>query len=175
MKTCKRQPADVAWQTKPRAAGAYRHWLVMEGSLTQRLQSRCANFSVAGVRQRWIRPLPDEGAVLGLRHGQRALVREVWLQCGETPVVFARSVLPCSSLRGAWRKLGSLGARPLGAVLFGDERVSRYPLTFRKLSGYHPISCSIGQAGLWARRSVFVRSGQAILVTEAFLPGVLKL
>ena len=97
------------------------------------------------------------------------------MQCGDTPLVFARSVLPRASLRGVWRNLGALGSRPLGAVLFADRKVTRTPLAFRKLRQLHPISFYIGQAGLWARRSVFVRAGHAILVTEVFLPGVLAL
>lgn len=111
-------------------------------------------------------PLPDEAALLGLRRGQTALIREVWLQNGDIPLVFARSVLPRASLRGGWRKLGKLGSRPLGAALFSDARVVRKPLAFCR---WH------GRPAQWARRSVFVRDGRVILVTEAFLPAVLKL
>jgi chorismate--pyruvate lyase len=168
-----RQPADPVWQPSPATSGIYRHWLKTEASLTRRLQSTFVDFKVANVSQYWAHPLPDEAHLLGLRPDQIALVREVWLQSGATPLVFARSVLPRTSLRGAWRDLGRLGSRPLGAVLFADRKVSRTPLTFCKLSRHHPISRRIGQAGLWARRSVFMRSGRTILVTETFLPGVL--
>lgn len=175
MKNRSRSPADPSWQPAPHASGAYRRWLIGDDSLTLRLQSRCSNFAVAHVRQRWARPLPDEAVLLKLRPHQTALVREVWLQCGDIRLVFARSVLPRASLYGAWRKLGALGSRPLGALLFGDRKVVRTPLAFRKLPCHHPISRRIGQAGLWARRSVFMQSGRAILVTEVFLPGVLAL
>ncbi len=146
----------------------------MEESLTRRLQITFPDFKVANVNQHWTHPFPEEADLLGLRRDQIALVREVWLQSGKTPLVFARSVLPSTSLRGVWRKLAQLGSRPLGAVLFSDRRVSRTPLTFCKLSRHHPISQRIGQPGLWARRSVFMRSGHAILVTEVFLPGILQ-
>lgn len=168
-----RQPADPVWHPSPATSGVYRHWLKTEDSLTRRLQAAFDDFRVANVSQHWTHPLPDEAYLLGLRPDQTALVREVWLQSGENPLVFARSVLPRSSLRGAWRDLGLLGARPLGAVLFADRRVSRTPLMFCKLSRHHPISRRIGQAGLWARRSVFLQAGRSILVTETFLPGVL--
>jgi len=165
---------DHIWQPAPAGAGVYRHWLQTNDSLTKRLQATFADFKVTRVCQYWAHPLPDEAALLGLRPDQAALIREVWLQSGAIPLVFARSVLPRSSLRGAWRKLGGLGARPLGAVLFADNQVSRTPLTYCKLSRHHPISKRIGQSGLWARRSVFARSDRAILVTETFLPGVLE-
>jgi len=167
--------SDRYWLPRPSCSGPYRRWLTDEGSLTRRLQARCAAFNVANVTQRWAKPLPDESRLLRLRRGTRALIREVWLRNGPTDLVFARSVLPRASLRGAWRNLGVLGARPLGAVLFGDARVRRFPLSFRKLSGRHPISRRIGRPGRWARRSVFVRGSRAILVTEVFLPGVLAL
>ena len=173
MKDRARQPSDPVWQPSPAASGAFRHWLKTKDSLTQRLQTAFADFRVANVSQHWAHPLPDEACLLGLRPDQTALVREVWLQSGEKPLVFARSVLPRNSLRGAWRDLGRLGSRPLGAVLFADRRVARTPLMFYKLPRHHPISRRVGQAGLWARRSVFLQAGRAILVTEIFLPGVL--
>jgi chorismate--pyruvate lyase len=175
VKNRSRNSVARSWQPSPHASGAYRRWLIGDDSLTRRLQSRCSNFAVTHVRQRWARPLPDEATLLELRPQQTALIREVWLQCGETRMVFARSILPRASLFGSWRRLGALGARPLGAVLFGDRKVVRMPLSFRKLADHHPISQRIGQAGLWARRSVFKQSGRAILVTEVFLPGVLDL
>lgn len=168
-----RYPADRIWHPSPAASGAYRHWLQVKDSLTSRLQASFNDFRVANVCQYWAHPLPDEAELLGLRPDQTALIREVWLQSGSRPLVFARSVLPRASLRGAWRDLGRLGSRPLGAVLFADRKVSRAPLAFCKLSRHHPISLRIGQPGLWARRSVFIRTGRMILVTETFLPGVL--
>lgn len=163
----------MKWQRAPAGSGPYRPWLAVQDSLTKQLQAAFPLLQVEGVRQYWKAPTPDEADMLGLRFGQTALVREVWLQSGAVPLVFARSILPRASLRGRWRRLGLLGARPLGAVLFADRKVSRAPLAFCKLSSHHPISRRIGRSGLWARRSLFMRSGGKILVTEVFLPGVL--
>jgi len=176
VKTRVQQRADFVWLPQPPDSGVYRHWLVDEGSLTRRLQSRCVKFEVRGVRQAWMRPFPDEAALLGLKTGECALIREVWLHEGDLPLVFARSILPRSSLRGAWGKLGQLGSRPLGAALFSDLRVRRRPLAYKKLGHGHPMLKEMHiQQPLWARRSVFERDCHAILVTEAFLPGVLTL
>ncbi|HEY3326049.1 MAG TPA: chorismate lyase [Novimethylophilus sp.] len=176
MKTRLQRNIDPYWLPHPPCSGAFRHWLVEEGSLTRRLQACCKHFTVRNVRQSWARPLPDEAALLGLRPGTAAWVREVWLHDGDVPLVFARSILPRSSMRGAWRKLGSLGSRPLGEALFADARVMRRPLAYRKLRPGHPVLKNVARnKALWARRSVFVRAGHAILVTEAFLPEVLAL
>jgi chorismate--pyruvate lyase len=167
---------DSYWQPCPVNSGRFRDWLRDEGSLTRRLQRRCKQFKVRQVVQRWGRPLPDERRLLDLREGQTALVREVWLQDGAERLVFARSILPRASLRGAWRQLGRLGNRPLGAALFSDSEVVRLPLAYRKLGLRHRMRKETGVLGpLWARRSVFLRDGHAILVTEVFMPEVLTL
>lgn len=127
----------------------------------------------------WGSPQRDELLILRLR--ERALLREVVLNCDDTAVVFAHSVLPRRSLRGAWHGLGRLGNKPLGAALFANPAVERTPLSFRKLL---PRNALYQRAALvldcrppflWARRSVFMLCGAAIMVTEVFLPGVLDL
>ncbi len=176
MKTRLQRKSDPYWLPHPIGSGAYRKWLMDEGSLTSRLKVRCSSFSVRNVRLCWEPPLPDEAGLLGLRPGAAAWIREVWLQDGERRLVFARSVLPKSCLRGSWRTLVRMGNRPLGAALFADAYVMRRPLAFRKLSQTHPaLATAAVDFPLWARRSVFVRGGRLILVTEAFLPEVLAL
>lgn len=175
MKNRLQAQTDPFWLPHPLHSGPYRKWLIDEGSLTSRLKARCPAFAVSNIRQTWATPLPDEAALLGLRRGAAAWIREVWLLDGDDRLVFARSILPRSSQRGAWHGLKRLGARPLGAALFSDARVLRRPLSFRRLPKRHPALQSAGlDAAVWARRSVFVRSGRLILVTEAFLPKVLE-
>jgi chorismate--pyruvate lyase len=116
-----------------------------------------------------------------MRHGVRCVVREVSLSCGQQPVVFAHSVVEMRARRGAWRMLAALGVRPLGAALFADPRVERFPLRFRWLNSRHELYNSALKlierppAGLWARRSLFELRGSRLLVTEVFLPAILAL
>ena len=110
-----------------------------------------------------------------------AWVREVYLVCRRTPVVFAHSVIDPRALDGAWRRVTRLGNRPLGAALFADPRIRRFPLRQKKLNRSHPLyarACAalrVRPPHLWARRSLFMLRGMPILVTEVFLPGILKL
>ena len=174
-------PSRAVWLPKPAGSGFYHHWLVDAGSLTQRLRARCRTFSVTSVNQRWAKPQSDEATLLGLRPQQRALLREVCLNCDDQPVVFAHSVLPRASLCGPWHGLARLGARPLGAALFANAEVVRTPLSYRRLQPRHTLyqrAAALLQPGvgcLWARRSVFTLRGSSIMVTEVFLPGVLAL
>lgn len=123
----------------------------------------------------------DEAQLLQMPFRQKALLREVHLNCENRPVVFAHSVLPYKSLRGSWQGLSRLGNRSLGTTLFADARVMRTPLEFKKLAKHHALyrraTADLESApnSLWARRSVFRLEHAVILVTEVFLPSVLKL
>ena len=161
-------------------AGAYQPWLIDAGSLTARLQQRYTKFAVKPVAVKYAKPLQDEAALLHLPAYKAALIREVLLIGNNQPVVFAHSVLPRASLRGAWNGLGRLGNKPLGATLFANPKVKRTPLEYKKLPRHHPISMRVAEhmqtspKALWARRSVFNLNCARILVTEVFLPQLLK-
>lgn len=170
---------------RPHGSDPYYRWLVHVGSLTARLRQHCDDFRVQLLRQKLELPAGDEQPGLPIRRGEVAWVREVLLFCKGRPVVFAHSVLPRRSVRGAWHLLAGLGARPLGAILFSDPRVERLPFAFQKLDSrdplYHRADAATRDAGgampaeLWARRSIFCRGGRPILVTEVFLPDILRL
>jgi chorismate--pyruvate lyase len=170
----------VGWLKIPMNSGAYRHWLVDGGSLTRRLQRRCPDFFVERMRQLDARPNVDETQLLCATPRRLALLREVRLHCGGKPVVFAHSILPHKSLRGPWLGLAHLGNRPLGGQLFANPKVVRTPLEYKKLHRHHPLHrratahLQSPPEAIWARRSVFRLGAVAILVTEVFLPQVLK-
>jgi len=160
-----------------------RPWLVDAGSLTARLRQRCERFSVRVLRQGPGTAFVDEAVRLQLRRGERVWVREVALLADYRPVVFARSVLPHDSVRGAWNVFHGMGERPLGALLFSEPRIRRDPLSFgcldRRDARYHSALAATGEcewpAALWGRRSVFSLHGKPLLVTEIFLPGIFDL
>lgn len=177
----KADPADRFWRRPlPAPSCRYRPWLAHRGSLTRRLQERCPAFGVRKVGQRLARACRDERAVVGVG-ATLALTREVYLHCGDTPVVFAHTVARRESLRGPWANLRRLGSRPLGAALFADPLVRRAPLRYRRLDRRDELyrracrALAARPARLWARRSLFTRRGAALLVTEVFLPGILDL
>lgn len=176
------------WQAFPALAPApLRWWLLQRDSLTELLRARCSEFVVRPVRQALAPVRQDERMALRLRCPARAWVREVELLCDGVPVVFAHSALASEHLRGVWRGVRGLGQRSLGSMLFSDARVQRQPFGFRCLNNGHslyerarsawPTQVPGKQAPrtLWARRSLFVLQGQALAVTEVFLPTVLNL
>jgi len=162
------------------ASPALWDWLLDTGSLTHRLRQRCRcgeAFRVAVRRQCWERPAADERRVLEMRPAERALIREVHLLCGDTPWVFARTVMPVSSLRGRRRRLMHLGDKPLGAALFADPHLCRGALELARLRRGEVLYEQAGSrdaAEIWGRRSVFRLQGRPLLVTEIFLPALLQ-
>lgn len=153
-------------------------WLLDTGSLTHRLRQRCGGaFRVAVRRQCWERPTPDERKVLGMRAAERALIREVYLLCCDTPWVYARTIIPVSSLGGPRRRLMHLGDKPLGAALFADPHLRRGALEvacLRRGEALYERAGARDAEVIWGRRSVFRLQGRPLLVTEIFLPALLQ-
>lgn len=114
----------------------------------------------------------SEALVLGIDFGERCLIREVIL-CGHSQHwVFARSVLPLSSLTGTLRHLRKQGARPLGAFLFSQPHLQRSPIALSLISSHHGYVPAelLGDAAVWGRRSIFSIDNKPLLVSEVFLP-----
>lgn len=143
------------------------------------MRQACAgSFRVQVLSQGWARPLRSEARALGSRRGRRCIVRQVLLLCDERPWVFARTVIPVTSLHGPQRHLMHLGSRPLGAVLFADKSMRRGVVELTRIAPAHGLyryataNLQRKPAAIWGRRSVFRVGGRPLLVSEIFLPGI---
>lgn len=161
-----------------------REWLLDSTSLTLRIKNHCqarqiGKFSVKLLRQGMGIPSNDEVQRLKLSHRRYALIREVLLYCGDTPVIFARTVIPIKTLTGPQRQLSHLGNRPLGEFLFAQPALQRDAMEVAALkNGHqlhdiaaHSLNKEIDQ--VWARRSIFRLRHKPLLVAEVFLPDLL--
>jgi chorismate lyase len=160
---------------------AVRAWVQDRTSLTHRLRQLCdGDVCVQVLQQGWQRPLLDEARLLGLSYRHYAWVRQVELLCGNTPWVFARTVIPRSSLRGRQQRLAHLGTRPLGVVLFADPSMWRGKVEVGHLEFGQPLFKEAARLldslpqELWARRSLFCVEEGPLLVSELFLPPLLQ-
>lgn len=170
------------WKKKPAGMGHdLSKWARNRGSLTEHIMSKCGDFGVRYVRNRFGRVNIDEVSRIGVRPEESAWVREVFLCCGEKPVVFAHSVASRNSQKGSWRRLRLLGQKSLGSAFLSDPKVRREEFEFLFMSRRHPLfgkACRLmthRPERLWARRSLFIRGKNSILVTEVFLPEILEL
>lgn len=162
---------DVRWTdlrrvTRLHAPLCWQRWLTDRASLTQHLLNASnGKFRVEVVRQGWARPTRSEAQTLGIPIRQLALIREVHLLGNDQVWVYARSIIPASTMTGRERQLSHVGNRSLGSILFSDPTMHRGPLQISRLQ----LS---NQQTVWARRSKFFLSGKPLLVCEVFLPAL---
>jgi len=176
--------AEPAWVSLDRLRGAMlpgkvAPWLKDKGSLTRAIIGACdGRFSVKVQQQGWGGATSSERRILAMSHGLTALLREVELWCDQTPWVFARTLIPATSLVGGARRLAHLGNKPLGAVLFADPNTRRLAVEVARIDRRHALfhaACSHmtdRPEEVWGRRTLFAFAGKRLLVNEIFLPTV---
>ncbi len=157
---------------------AIRAWLEDPGSVTSRIRGACGGeFSLALVAQHRARPFLSEARVLQLPSRRFALIRQVLLGCADVPWIFARSVIPVSTLRGR-NRLAHLGSKPLGEVLFSFPGLVRHRVQVAPLCADASMRQALRDAldedpaGAWLRRSVFLLNNDPLLINEVFLSNI---
>ena len=152
-------------------------WLSDEGSLTLRLKNRCPDkFSVDVLTQEWSKPDPAEASLLQIPPSQRVMLRQVHLKCNDQLCVYARSVIPLTTLQGKHQRLQYLGNKPLGEYLFANPSLKRSRIEWSKLtmeSSLYKIAMAnqpVSDQPIWGRRSLFQIDAKPLLVSEFFLP-----
>lgn len=162
-------------------------WLQDAGSLTARLIALShGKFRVEVLFQGFAKIRLDERRALalnkkglnkqGLTKHHATLVREVILYGNNQPWVFARSLLPLSSLTGRLRHLRKTSRKPLGAFLFKQPQLQRSPIEIARIhQKHHYLAEYLHQnQSVWGRRSVFYVDQKPLMVSEVFLPDFVK-
>lgn len=153
-----------------------RNLIADEGSLTDRLIGiGGSGFRVNLLSQKVRLPSMDESACLGFSPRRWMSVREVLLMCDETPWVFARSVIPLTTLHGRYSGLGKLGVTPLGKVLFSDPGMSRGSIEVAEFRVRDSRPGAAGENRAIGRRSLFFLDTHPLLVAEIFLEDLARL
>lgn len=176
----RRQPQSPIWRDfkllpASRLPHHCREWLLDKHSLTARLLRACGGqFAIQVISQRWGQAQLNECQLLGIAPRQRCIIREVFLLCYGLPWVYARSVLPVSSLSGELRHLRKFGNRPLGQLLFNTPNMQRSPFQLANFK-LAQIPChnelpDNAESLVWGRRSRFTIYNKPLLVSEIFLP-----
>lgn len=149
------------------------NWLLDTGSLTERLQSQCRDLTLTLLGQAEMTPSQEESAklrALSAQENSRWQVREILLSSQDIPWVFARSILPNALCQA---DLAELGNKPLGKILFNDERFVRAPFEVAQIASGSQIHSQLSldsHRTLWARRSTFAYKQYHMMVAEVFLP-----
>jgi len=155
-------------------------WLTDRGSLTQRLICACnkknqGNFRVVVLKQAWQKPQASEAKLLGMKQNELGFIRQVHLYCGNIPWVYAKTVIPRSTLHGELQKLTKLGTQPLGEILFANKHILRGAIQIAEITHKRALFDVATEKSLnkdnsiWGRRSVFSIAEKPLLVSEIFL------
>jgi len=148
-------------------------WLIDEGSLTRKLVALSKDqFEVQVLRQEVATPGAAEANALKMTQQTPVMIREVVLKGRGRPWVFARSILPMTTMTGRLAGLRTLSNQPLGELLFQDPSMTREALEAACLPARIlsvPAALAAGDEPLWARRSVFFLDQKPLLVSEVFL------
>lgn len=172
--------AGGAWRAAPHPAFTFdqKDWLTRGGSLTAHLRTLGA-VTVRVTREAVALAWPDEAAALRVTPRAPVWVREVVLDVDGVPFVAAHSIAPLAASRGVWQAMRRLRTRPLAELLYSDSSVARSALVNAQLPPRHPLAALARREiahrvphALVARRSVFVRHGAPLMVTECMLPAL---
>lgn len=150
-----------------------RHWLTRPGALTQGLR-QLGTFSLRLVSEGIERTPSEDLNIMGHTLLWR---REVLMSIDERPCVIARSITPLRASHGYWQGIRKLGRRPLADILYQDPGIRRGLFEFARIGRVHQLHRSLLRANLTeelhntllARRSVFWRQQQPLMVSECFL------
>ena len=154
-----------------------RVWLCNDGLLTHKLQQVCGESFQFELRGQYQSEIDDAQAVYLSAATGPALLREIALMCTGRCCVFARTLVPESTLsRHAW--LADLDAKPLGETLRARDDWTRSEFDFSRLVAGDSLYASASDqsrntpAELWARRSHFRLGECPMLVYEVFMPEI---
>jgi len=161
----------------------WQSWLSDTGSLTQQIERAiCQKLEVMVLSDGRQVLNSDESRYFHFKI-KRCRIREVLLCANGEALVMARSIIPTPSSSGSNQSVLRLGTKPLGAVLFAKSRTSTQKKALRNIAFLNKRDCfwRICQkkypslpARVWSRRTLYKLKGHPLLVSEVFLPALLK-
>ncbi|AWB33289.1 chorismate--pyruvate lyase family protein [Orrella marina] len=173
-------------QPPPVCSSLHKRWLTRPGALTAGLRT-LGRFSLHVVSQGVELSRPEDNCFAPKTLTWR---REVLMSIDEIPCVLARSVTILLASHGTWQGIRRLGRRPLADILYNDPGIVRSQFEISQIGRAHGLHGTVIRARpllatsasytlsenieteptLLARRSVFWRDHQPLLVSECFMP-----
>ncbi|MEI6837580.1 MAG: chorismate lyase [Alcaligenaceae bacterium] len=171
----KHRDSNKWWQQPaPLVSSLQREWLTRGGALTEALR-QVGRLHLRVLSEKVCRFGTEEALRLGLVPGQPAWQREVCMSLNGQDCVVAHSVTTLQASLGCWQAMKRLRNRPLADILYQDRSIIRSGFEFGRIKQGMPLAKRIQALQsvkeiTYARRSVFWRARQPLLVVEAFLP-----
>lgn len=155
------------------------HWVCAESSLTVKVKELGVSFSVEVINQCYKSLSITTKKILNTSDNV-ALIREVVLKQGDTPLIYAQTVMPESTIIGTEARLAELGNQSLGQILFQSHHATRGKIEISLVEKASPLGSYIEQhlnqpiiEPCFIRRSIFHLNDKPLLVNECFLPALI--
>ena len=134
-------------------------WLLEDGPITEKIKSSEV-FKLNLLIDEIDKVEDSEADFLGENLGM-IKTREVILMGNDEPKVFARSLIPLVTIEKGFARLGELGTKPLGDILFEKEIFKRTKIVFAKFRNDKKL--------FWGRKSKYIVNNHPLSVMEVFL------
>lgn len=134
-------------------------WLLEQGPITKRIKS-IAEFRLELIQDELSDATDDEILFLKI-DSEEIRIREVILYGNENPMVFARTIIPDTTIEKGLKELGKIGNKPLGDILFEKDIFSKEDIVFASFKDKESL--------FWGRKIKYTVKDQPFSVMEVFL------
>ena len=134
-------------------------WLLEQGPITKRIKS-IAEFRLELIQDELSDATEDEILFLKI-DSEEIRIREVILYGNENPIVFARTIIPNTTIEKGLKELGKIGNKPLGDILFEKDIFSKEDIVFATFKDEESL--------FWGRKIKYTVKDQPFSVMEVFL------
>ena len=134
-------------------------WLLEQGPITKRIKS-IAEFRLELIQDELSDATDDEILFLKI-DSEEIRIREVILYGNENPMVFARTIIPNTTIEKGLKELGKIGNKPLGDILFEKDIFSKEDIVFASFKDKESL--------FWGRKIKYTVKDQPFSVMEVFL------
>ena len=134
-------------------------WLLEQGPITKRIKS-IAEFRLELIQDELSDATDDEILFLKI-DSEEIRIREVILYGNENPIVFARTIIPNTTIEKGLKELGKIGNKPLGDILFEKDIFSKEDIVFASFKDKESL--------FWGRKIKYTVKDQPFSVMEVFL------
>ena len=134
-------------------------WLLEEGPITKRIKSN-EKFELELLRDDLGNVDKLDRSFLGHLNGDMK-IREVILYGNKNPRVYAQSIIPVETINQGLSKLGELGTKPLGDILFEKNIFKKENTVFAQFKDEKNI--------FWGRKTKYNVKHKPFSVMEVFL------
>ncbi len=171
-------PLISNWRNTPpcQASIAQRYWLKRSGALTSGLK-KLGHVQITVLNESCTSLKEEDSIAIQIPVHTPIWVREIMMSIDNTPCIWARSITPLSAAQSVWKGIRQLQTRPLADMLYHDPSITRSMFECINIKQSTVLRHTHQRyfntplpTDYYARRSVFQRAKQPLMVTECFLP-----